>query len=290
MAVREEKITLEPMDLFWGRRQKDTITFVNDTAGSEAGKYFTIGDADYFWLDDGIVSDPTPGGAFVNSNAISYSQGDDAATIAAAAALAVDAVVGFNAASSLAEMTYEQDEAGAVTGLVDGDTGYVITNVITGDGRDLGGSGPVEVSFSVDATDIQATQLGTQILDQVVTATNLELSMELLELTKENWDLILGEVIGDKKTVGLDELTGLGESKRFKNMSQFSRELRLKPVGSSDDSRNLHFWKVYPIIDNVNYAGDDISKMSLTWRALRDTNKDDKVNLMVFGDGKVNLL
>lgn len=288
MAVREEKITLEPMDITWGRRQKDTIQFQDDTAGSEAGKYFTIGNNDYFWLDDGIAADPAPGG-FATGHAIAYSQGDSGSVIAALADDVVDAVSGFNAKSEADVMTYEQSELGAVTGLVDGNTTYTITNVVIGDGRDLGGSGAIEVSFSVDTTDIQASQLGTQILDQVVTATNLELSFELLELTQENWDLMLAEVIGDKD-VGGSGLIGLGDSKRFKNMSQYARELRLKPVGATDDLRNLHFWKVYPIIDTVNYAGDDISKMSLSWRALRDANKSNKLSLMVFGDGTLNLL
>lgn len=289
MAVREEKITLEPMDIFWGRRQRDSIQFIDDVAGAEAGKYFTIGDSDYFWLDDGVAADPAPVG-FANGHAIPLTDNDSASVLGAAAVTAIDAVDGFNAKNEAGLVTYEQDSPGAVTGLVDGDTGYTIASLSVGDGRDLGGSGPIEVSFSVDTTDIQASQLGTQILDQVVTATNLELSFELLELTKENWELMLSEVIGGKETVGADEVLGLGDSKRFKNMSQFSRELRLKPVGSSDDARNLHFWKVYPIIESVNYAGDDISKMSLSWRALRDANKSNEISLMIFGDGKLNLL
>ena len=287
MAVREEKITLEPMDIFWGRRQRDSIQFVDDVGGAEAGKYFTIG-SHYFWLDDGLAVDPAPVG--FTGHAISLTNGDSASVLAAAAQTVIDAVAGFNAKAELGLLTYEQDSPGAVTGLVDGDTGYVITNIVIGDGRDLGGTGPIEASFSVDTTDIKASQLGTQILDQVVTAANLELSFDLLELTKENWQLMLSEVIGGQETVGPETVIGLGDSKRFKNMSQYARELVLKPVGSLDDSRNLHFWKVYPIIDSVNYAGDDISKMSLSWRALRDANKSNEISLMIFGDGKLNLL
>lgn len=290
MAVREEKITLEPMNIFWGRRQKDSIQFEDDLASAEAGKYFTIGDDDWFWLDDGIVVTPSTPAGFSNEHAIVYSPGDSASNIAALAEAVVQAVSGFNAKATADVLVYEQDESGAVTGLVDGDTGYTIASLAVGDGRDLGGSGPIEVSFSVDTTDIQASQLGTQILDQVVTGTNMELSFELLELTQENWKLMLSEVIGGSVTVGLDEVLGLGDSKRFKNMSQFSRELSLRPVGSVDDSRNLHFWKVYPIIESVNYAGDDISKMSLSWKALRDSSKSNEISIMIFGDGKLNLL
>ena len=289
MTVREDKITLEPMDIFWGRRQKDTITFVDDTASDQAQLYFTIGSDDFFWLDDGIVVAPAPVG-FANGHAITYAPGDAAAVIAALADDVVDAVLGMNAKSTGAVMTYEADSPGAQVGLVDGDTAYVVANLILGDGRDLGGTGPIELSFSSDLTDITASQLGTQILDQVVTATNLELGFDLLELTPENWKLILAEVIGGTETVGATELIGLGDSKRFKNMSQFARELKMKPVGSADDSRNIHLWKVYPVIDNVNYAGDDVSKMSLSWRALRDTTKPNTVNLMIFGDGKENLI
>jgi len=289
MAVREEKITLEPMDLFWGRRQKDSIAFVADVALAEEDKYFTIGDNDYFYLDGGTAVDPAPPG-FANGHAITYVTGDSATAIAALAEVVVQAVSGFNAKAVAGVLTYEQDSPGAVTGLVDGDTGYVITSVSVGDGRDLGGTGAIEASFSVDTTDIMAAQLGTQILDQVVTAANLELSFELLELTPENWKLMLAETIGGSVTVDATEIIGLGDSKRFKNMSQFARELRLKPVGSVDDSRNLHFWKVYPIIDSVNYAGDDISKMSVSWKALRDSDKSNEISLMIFGDGTKNLL
>ena len=289
MAVREEKITLEPMDVFWGRRQRDSIEFVDDVAGAEAGTYFTIGTNDYFWLDNSSASDPAPAG-FANGHAIPMTNGDSASTIAASAETVVDAVTGMNAKATVSTLVYEATEPGAQTGLVDGDTGYTITNVVTGDGRDLGGTGPIEISFSSDLTDITASQLGTQILDQVVTATNLELGFDLLELTVENWKLILAEVIGGTETVDATELIGLGDSKRFKNMSQYARELRLKPVGSTDNSRNLHFWKVYPVIDNVNFAGDDVSKMSTSWRALRDASKPNTLNLFTFGDGTLNLL
>lgn len=289
MTVREEKITLEPMDVFWGRRQRDSIEFVDDVASSEAGSFFTIGTADYFWLDNSIIADPAPVG-FANSHAIVYAPGASASTIAVLAEAVVDAVTNMNAKATVSTLVYEENAQGVVVGLVDGDTGYVITSVAVGDGRDLGGTGPIELSFSSDLTDITAAQLGTQILDQVVTATNLEIGFDLMELTPENWKLMLAEVIGGTETVSGSELIGLGDSKRFKNMSQFARELKLKPVGSTDDERNIHLWKVYPVIDNVNYAGDDVSKMSLSWRALRDSSKPNTLNLMTFGDGTLNLL
>lgn len=290
MTIREDKINVVPMDVFWGRRQKQTITFVDDTASDQAGKFFTIGDDDYFWLDDSIAADPVPVG-FANGNAIVYAPGDTGVVIAALAAAVVTAVTGFNAKAAAAIMTYEEGISGPITGLVDGDTGYVIVDVTIGDGRDLGATqGGLETSFSQDLTDIVADQSGSQIIDQVVTATNLELSMTLQELDKPQWDLILGEVLGEKQTIDGKDVVTLGDSKRFKNMSLFARELRLKPVGSSDDEDNFTFWKAYPIIDSVTFNGTDPATMTLTWRMLRDPDKTNKDNLFLRGDGSVNLL
>jgi len=131
-----------------------------------------------------------------------------------------------------------------------------------------------------------ADQTGAQILDQIVTATNVEVSFTLLELTQENFELLLGKVLGAIYTGPSSDVVGLGDSKRFKNMSLYAGELVLKPVGAVDNSRNWHFWKVSPMIDAVNYSGADLSNMSIAWKALRDKNKDASVNLCVFGDGE----
>lgn len=297
MTVREEKITVKPMNVVWGRRHKFQATTVADVADSLNGKYFTfeVPDADLLpikfapWIDTNAGVAPVVAGATlvqINSNT-----GDTATAIAAQIVvdLNLNATFAANAiASSVgAVVTITAKRPGAVAAAAVGTSTFTLLALQVGFGRDLGATnGGIEVSFNSDMTDVVADQLGTQILDKIITATNLEIGMTISELTKENWELLLGQVIGEVYTGGVTDVTGMGESKRFKNMSQYAGEMVLTPIGATDKLENMHFWKVYPNIDTVSFSGQDLNQMSLTWGVLRDTSKPKEINLMVYGDGE----
>jgi len=82
---------LEAMTWYFGGRECRNVTFVDDVAGSLAGEYWDVNviDENYaekkylVWLDNGVASAPTPA-ADQTLVGISYSNDDDAATIATA--------------------------------------------------------------------------------------------------------------------------------------------------------------------------------------------------------------
>jgi len=290
MSVREEKIVLEPMDIIWGSREKNTIQTIADVAAALDGLHGLLSSANdeidyYFWLDvDAGGNDPDLAGK--TGIQVSIATGDLAPVVATALQTALDALDDFNASVVGDLVTVENSQPGTSTLPVDVDSGFTFANLVISKGRDLGGtSGGVEFSFEINTVDVQADQLGEQIADQIINANNLTISMTILELTQENWEILMGEVAGEVVNIGGNNIVGFGESKRFKNMSQFSLEMMMKPVGAADNSRNFHFWKVYPMIDTVSFSGSDLSQMAVTWRALRDTSKDNKYNLFAFGDG-----
>lgn len=295
--VREEKITLQPMNVVWGRRQDITVTTVADVAESLDGTYFTFEVPDNSllpikfapWADVGADPAPVVAGAILVPYVVV--SGDTAAAVATSLAAALTAHATFalhaKAVATGAAVRITAKRPGLVAIPAVGTSTFTIATTTKGVGRDLGGtSGGIEVSISGEMVDVKADQTGAQILDQILNATNVELSMTILELSPENWRTLLGEVIGDIVMGDTSEVTGLGDSKRFKNMSQYSGELVLTPVGALDLSNNLHFWRVFPMLDSINYSGEDLAQMGLTWRALRDTTKDSRINLMVNGDGE----
>jgi hypothetical protein len=297
MTVREDKITLQPMNVVWGKRFKATVTTVADVAESLDGLYFSFNLPDTslvaalfaVWMD--IGSDPAPTVSGATMIPVVVASGATAAAIATAIAAALNGNATFalhgKASASGAVVTIKAKRPGSVATIAANTSTFTVATVQAGTGRDLGGtSGGIEVSIAGEMVDVVADQTGQQILDQILNATNVELSMTLLELTQENWEAMLGQVIGDTLMGDVSEVVGLGDSKRFKNMSQYAAELILSPVGATDLSQNLYFWKVFPMIDSINYSGQDLAQMSLTWRALRDTDKDSKINLMILGDGE----
>jgi hypothetical protein len=119
---------------------------------------------------------------------------------------------------------------------------------------------------------------------------NTTISMTLLEMTAARWTSIVGSVIGDEHTPsGGTLLTGLGESKRYRNLKQYAQELVLKPSNSSDDSRNLNFWKSYPAPASINFD-NELQGMEIEWRVFRDSTRPDAVSVMAFGDGAQDVL
>lgn len=289
MSVREEVITLDPMDIVWGSREKSTIQTVADVAGDLSGTHFLLASARdvikyYVLLDNGSALDPAPAGR--TKITVLYADNDDADTIAGFLNTALDALIDFNSSVSTDTVTLENSEPGKSEAVTEVDSTFTFTQILASKGRDLGGTqGGIEISPETNLVDVQADQTGEQTLDQIINASNLTFSMTLLELTKENFELLLGEVAGELFTVNSKTVVGFGESKRFKNMSQFALEMRMKPVGATDNDQNWHFWKVYPVLDSIAYSGSDLSNMSVTWRALRDITKDTKINMFIRGDG-----
>jgi len=146
--------------------------------------------------------------------------------------------------------------------------------------------GGVTVTLAEELVDITTDQTGTQIMDAIRSGNSAEVSLTLKEMTAAQWKRIVSDGMGAAFTPAAGtETAAVGSSKKFTAISTEAAELILKPVGSSDDLRNVTAWKAYPMPDSINYSGDSISMMSVTFKIIPDTTLDSQADLFVFGDG-----
>lgn len=296
LSINEGSIRPRPMDVSWGLREQSSITTVADVGGALGGTFFNFETVDaegvvterYAWFDvDNGDVDPAPAGK--TGVEVDITSGDSAAAVATALQAALDALDDVNASVASDVVTLSNEYFGAVEDIEDGSaaTGFTLAVSEAGFGGVLGGTtGGVELSATPDLVPVLADQLGTTLLDEVVTGQNAEISMTLLEIDSEKLSLILGQGVGDEFTPsGGTKLVGTGESKRFQNMKQYSGELILKPSGASDNSENFHFWKSYPTPESITFQGDALNELSIVFKVFRDSTKNSAVNLFAFGDG-----
>lgn len=297
MSVTESNIILEPVDVLLGNREKTLVTCVADSSGSLNNKYFELSTADstvfthYVWLNVNAAGvDPVGTGTGIE---VAVATDASASVVAAAVSAALELIDGFSTKVSGAAVTIENKEIGDALAAADtGVTGFTIAQSVVGSKFDLGATeGGVSFAPSNDFVDIVADQLGSQILDKAKTGTNIEVTMTLKEVTASFWEKVVGAFAGDSITPsGGTLVVGYGESKNFTNMSTYTQELVLKPVSATDDSRNYHFWKSFPVPGTVSFSGTETQGMEVTFSMLRDTTRTSEVNLFAFGDGTQNLL
>lgn len=297
MGSSTKKVTarLEAVNVSWGRRQCRTVTTVDNAANVLAGKYLPLNYIasgaevlGYIWFDDGVASDPAPAGLTL-IGAVSVTSGDLAAVVAAAIKTTIDANANFKDASvSGAVVTIENLNVGAITAETDADsTGFTLAVLVEGIGGDLGATeGGVTLNMETTSVEITADQFGELLLDEVITGNAASVEMSLLEMTPARWAVIVGGVVGDNLTGGSSEVTGIGESKLYQNLTDLSGELILNPVrlGSADRSADIAFWNCAPLPSSINFSGTETQKMEVTFKAYLDSTKDTKINLMMFGD------
>ncbi len=80
--------------------------------------------------------------------------------------------------------------------------------------------------------------------------------------------------------------TGWGESKRFTNVSDQTKILKLHPVrlAASDFSKDLVFWRAYPVVDSITKSGENPELVSVNFRVFPDQARDAGVNLFALGE------
>lgn len=301
-----EKLDLgyEAASVAWGRENCQSIGFVDDVAGSLAGEYWdanVIG-SDYstvsgyrFWLSDGVASAPADGGNTLV--AVSYSQGDDAATIAAAASAAMDGVTNLSASSSGAVATFENDFIGKVEA-DDGSNAPSLTFSQLQDsiGGDLGvTSEGIELGLETQVGQLTSNQTASYVLGEIVQGANVTMTMSLAEVTKERVETVIGGVVGDTfipSAPNSTSLSGMGEAKLFSNLFDLGGKLILHPLSNeeSDRSRDVIFWRSAPKPESLNYDGTTQQALSITFVAYLDRSKPKKINLWAEGDWTQDLV
>lgn len=293
--INEQDITLRPVDVFYGLRTKDTITTVADVTDSLLGTFFDFESIDI----DGTVTQyrlhfggaPAAGGrTLIDAGAVTD---DTAADVAAAANAALSADAGrFSNSVSSNVITYESGAMGATTATVDGTTptGFTFANVVVGEKFEFGGTDDVSLSTEFSYVDVTAAQLGETLLDQIQNGNNITITVPAKEVTAAMFKETLGDVAGDILTVGTDEIVGIGESKRFNNMKQFSKELMLRPANETDLINSWAVWKAKPDLTGLNFSGSDLQVLELEFNAYRDSDRPTKVSLAAFGKSDKGML
>jgi hypothetical protein len=298
-TTTRREIYLEAASVRWGKAHCRSLLFPANTANVLAGLYLPINymDADlgkvngYVWFDDGVETDPAPTGLTLIS-AIDVVSGDSAAVVAASFKTAIDAldpkvvkVLSVTSATAVLENKY----IGAITAETDPDTtGVTNTTLVAGVGLDLGDTAEgIELAMEVSTTDINSNQKGGLVLDSIYQGSSASISMSLLELNEERFELLVGQVTGDTVTPASGTtVTGYGESRLFQSLLNLGGQLILHPIrlAANDRSRDVIFWKSAPVPTSINYDGTAAQVMAVDFVAYLDTTKKTAINLFLRGD------
>lgn len=150
--------------------------------------------------------------------------------------------------------------------------------------------GGVEVAVEVQATDIITDQDGTAPVDAYQTGVSLSVTMTLMELNAANYNSMIGDSTGGNLTPSSGtEVSGYGSSRDFSSMLSRCQELKLKPVGASDDTTNWTFFKAIPIVESLSFASDAAKTMSVSFRIFKDSTKNSAISYGCYGDATQDL-
>ena len=294
---------LEAAKVKWGKTHCRTITAVANTANVLAGKYLPVNYMTpslaevrgYVWFNDGVDTDPAPAGLTL-IGPVAVTSGMSAAAVASALKTTLDAEVvsgtikAFKESSvSGAVVQVENKFIGAITAEGDPDTtGFTRTTLVEGSGMDLGAtSDGIELSLEAQVVDITSNQTGGIIASQVYTGSSASLTLNLLEVSKDRFDLLVGSVTGDSVTPsGGTKVSGYGESRLFQSLDDLGGQLILHPIRlpDSDLSSDVIFWKSAPKPQTLNFDGTAPQVMAVEFTAYLDLSKDKKINLFAKGD------
>jgi hypothetical protein len=295
-GTRRIEATLEAATGRWGKTQCREWTTIADASGSLENTYFdlnTIGydfseTLYYVWFNAGTGSDPAPAGK--TGIEVTISADDDAATVATAIKTAVDtADIPVFTSVSGSVVSFENQVQGAITTESDsGTTGFSLETDRVGVSVELGGtSGAIELALATEVVDITSNQTGSLIGSQIYTGSTAEVSMSLLEVTKEKFDVLIGEVTGDSVTPsGGTKVSGFGESRLFQALDELGGQLILHPIRlpESDKSADVVLWSCAPKVESLNFDGTAPQELSVTFTSYLDQGYNTAINLFSKGD------
>lgn len=286
---------LEAVSVKWGREHCRSVKTVADVASSLNNTYFDLNTPTteyYVWFNVGAGgTDPAIAGK--TGIEVALTANDAASVVASAIQVAVDAEADFSSIVSTSDnelVLIENAEIGPVTAETDsGSTGFTLAVLIEGIGGDLGSTaqGGVTISSETQVFDVFSDQTGQTLLDQINLGNTATAELGLIEITPARLATVIGGVVGDTGTPsGGTVVTGIGESKLYQSLANLGGKLILHPIRlpESDKSRDVIFWKSAPKPQSINYSGQDLQTLSVTFDAYRDTSVNSKFNLIMFGD------
>ncbi len=298
-------VKIEPMNVVWGvdTAQIATINCAADVTSSLNNKYFHIYEAlnaekFHVWFNVASAgTDPAPAGSTAIPVAISANA--TAAQVATAVASALDAKSEFISTASGAQVTCTNATAGYASAPHDGPSGSTsgFTFAVPTQGiaaLDIGFiDSNIELSFPEDLVDITSHQTGTMVLGQIRTGFQPEITINFKETSVAQLKKVLTQIGSSMIPVGASatEVVGMGTSKLFSNTMSQATKLLMHPVAlpSSDKSRDITAWKAYPMLESLNYSGEEILTIPVTFKLYQDTTKQPGQDYLSFGDSSQTL-
>jgi len=295
MANDVSNIRIEPVDLNWGNPETTSVIV---TVGGGDGTSFHIDATDgtkfYVWGDSGASADPAPAGR----TGITFSTAGGTTPLDAAAAVtAIAANANFNCKidpDNSSKFIIQNVGIGTAIASVDVDSTYTLAQVRLGSDFPLGFiDGDVEFNPTEDLFEVTAEQTGTQIIDKIRTGNNVEPVVVAMKESVAAKLKIMLEAGGVSVTPGGGtEVTGWGETKRFTNISNETRQLIFHPIRNAAAvlTDDLAVWRAYPNITGLNFSGESDRLINVEFEVIPDPILLTTLNLFVFGNHEQNLL
>lgn len=296
-TTRRIDAQFEAAEARWGRQHCRTVTAVADSSGSLNDTYFDLNligydfaeDQYYVWFNvNSLGTDPAVSGK--TGIEVPLATDASAATVAAAIKTAVDAanVPAFVSVTG-ADAAITNQVQGAITAETDaGSTGFAFVVGTEGLSVELGATdGAIELSLNTETSVIQSNQTGSLAGSEIYLGSSAEISMSLIEVTKERFDTLVGEVTGDSVTpVSGTKVSGFGESRLFQALDELGGQLILHPIrlADSDKSSDVIFWSSAPLAETLNFDGTAPQALAVTFKAYLDRGQNTAINLFAKGD------
>lgn len=292
-SAKSTEQRLEAMKWYFGKRHCRTITFANDVAGSQDGKYFDLNviGADYkekkyvVLLSDGTTTIPTIA-ADQTLITVAYDSGDSAADIASLFVVAI-AAIKVRCEQSGASVEVQNNFVGKVTiESVANATGITFSIGAAGFGGYIGQTGESELTTSVEVVQLLDDAQGSVILDEIITGYSAEISIPLKEMSTQRWQDLIGEVTGNNITISGQEITGLGTKKLYQSMFNYSGRLVGHPIRNveADISEDIVMLNTAPKLESINFSGASVQEASFLFTSYKDATAAEEINLLARGD------
>lgn len=155
-------------------------------------------------------------------------------------------------------------------------------------GDDLGAiDGDIEVSFREDTKEIVAHQTGTNILDEIRTGKGIEaITITFKETSVDNLSTLFSAASSGFTPEDGTAVIGWGTDKDFSSLLEDADKLVIHPVAAASDdySRDMAFWKAYPVPGSLTKSGENEDLVSVTFKIFPDRTLEPEVQYFVLGD------
>ncbi len=194
----------------------------------------------------------------------------------------------FEATADGGEVSITTIGAADVTDYEDFNTDFIFTQCQEGGSTDLGLlDGNVEPAFEEKLLEVMAHQSGSNVLAELRQGFSVEVPLTMKECDAAHLRDIFASAGGGAYIPNAGtELFGWGSSRLGQPTIRQARRLILHPVAldDSDLSRDVCFWKAYPIPDTLVFSGEDPQTLAVSFKCYLDDSKPNEVSMMSYGD------